>query len=88
VTEILVNKRQVSSVRGSQRTYNDVISDPTFDRFIRELCEADAEFAALWAAHRVWDKFHARTTFDHPVVGRLTLSIEVSVQRVSARSAR
>ncbi|MFI9723913.1 helix-turn-helix domain-containing protein [Streptomyces sp. NPDC052396] len=42
-----------------------------------ELSQASSEFAALWRRHEVWVKRGGETAFHHPVVGPLTLSIEV-----------
>nr|WP_109280344.1 helix-turn-helix transcriptional regulator [Streptomyces orinoci] len=44
---------------------------------VAELSEASAEFATLWQRHEVWVKRGGETAFRHPVIGPVTLAIEL-----------
>lgn len=46
-------------------------------RLADELTAASSEFAALWRRHEVWVKRGGETAFRHPVIGRITLGMEV-----------
>jgi hypothetical protein len=61
-------------LRAAAARYPD---DPELRALIAELVENSAEFAALWAARPVSGTRHLRKTFDHPVVGPLTLNCDV-----------
>ena len=51
--------------------------DPQLTALIGELTVSSPEFASLWAGHHVRDCAFATRDFDHPQVGRMTLSEEI-----------
>jgi transcriptional regulator with XRE-family HTH domain len=60
--------------------------DPAVQELIRELREGSAHFAALWVAHDVAPVPALTKTFDHPVVGSVT--VDCSTLEVADRDQR
>ena len=52
-------------------------NDPELKGLIRELLDGSQEFARLWAAHDVAPAPTLIKTFDHPVVGPVTVNCDV-----------
>jgi transcriptional regulator with XRE-family HTH domain len=64
----------VAYMRMAAARYPD---DPTMPALIGELSMKSPEFARLWAGHGVRDCGHMTREFNHPAVGRMTLTEEV-----------
>ncbi|WP_121193909.1 helix-turn-helix transcriptional regulator [Motilibacter peucedani] len=61
--------RMVATLRGA---YVENLGDPTWDRFVAELCGRSAEFARLWQRHEVASPGMREKRFVHPQVGLLS----------------
>ncbi|MEU6355425.1 helix-turn-helix transcriptional regulator [Streptomyces sp. NPDC047072] len=61
-------------LRAATARYPD---DPELSALVAELLEGSAEFARLWAAHDVTSRPALQKTFDHPVVGPVTVNCDV-----------
>ncbi|MFR9726629.1 helix-turn-helix transcriptional regulator [Streptomyces sp. MS19] len=68
-----VARQGISHLRVSAARHRD---DPGIAALVAELGGTSPEFRAMWAMHDVEDRSSGRKTFDHPVVGRLTLDYE------------
>ncbi|MFE9674223.1 helix-turn-helix transcriptional regulator [Streptomyces sp. NPDC006259] len=61
-------------LRAAAARYPD---DPELTELIAELVDGSEEFARLWAAHEVTARPTLRKTFDHPLVGPVTVDCDV-----------
>ncbi|MGW0586007.1 MmyB family transcriptional regulator, partial [Streptomyces sp. NPDC002920] len=61
-------------LRAAAARYPD---DPELTGLVRELRSGSRAFAELWAAHEVTPPPALRKTFDHPVVGVITVNCDV-----------
>ncbi|MEU3186964.1 helix-turn-helix transcriptional regulator [Streptomyces sp. NPDC006923] len=61
-------------LRATAARYPD---DPGVARLVSELLAGSAEFARLWASHDVCDAPSLRKTFQHPLVGPVTVNCDV-----------
>jgi hypothetical protein len=52
-------------------------SDPGLAALVRDLREGSATFRELWESHDVADNSHLTKTFQHPVVGPVTVNCDV-----------
>lgn len=57
--------------------------DAKLAELIGELTMKSSEFAAIWAKHPVHDCGHQTREFDHPQVGRMTLTVEICDSRTT-----
>lgn len=64
----------VRSLRATAGRYPD---DPEVTGLVRELLDGSAEFARLWAAHEVCAEPTLCKTFQHPVVGPVSVNCDV-----------
>ncbi|WP_218018278.1 helix-turn-helix domain-containing protein [Nocardia shimofusensis] len=67
-----VARNSVAQLRGAE----PASPGPTAE-LVAELSAASPEFTALWRRHEVWVKRGGRTSFRHPLIGRVTLANEV-----------
>ncbi|MFC5752381.1 helix-turn-helix domain-containing protein [Actinomadura rugatobispora] len=65
-----------NSVAGFRLGHGTAPEDPRVRAVLTALLERSAEFRELWARHDVRGKALETKTFDHPEVGRITLSME------------
>ncbi|TXS52502.1 XRE family transcriptional regulator [Streptomyces sp. uw30] len=72
VAEFARNSTQ--QLRAATARYPD---DPELAELVRELLDGSEEFAELWATHEVAAAPTLRKTFDHPVVGPVTVNCDV-----------
>ncbi|MFJ8632081.1 helix-turn-helix transcriptional regulator [Streptomyces sp. NPDC093568] len=72
VTEFARNSAQ--ELRAAAARYPD---DPELTGLVRELLDGSEEFARLWADHGVTSVPTLRKTFDHPLVGPVTVNCDV-----------
>ncbi|MEU0337771.1 helix-turn-helix transcriptional regulator [Streptomyces bobili] len=61
-------------LRAAAARYPD---DPELTELIAELLDGSEEFAGLWAAHEVTARPTLRKTFDHPLVGPVSVNCDV-----------
>nr|WP_279617118.1 hypothetical protein [Streptomyces regalis] len=69
-----ITPADAGQLRAAAARYPD---DPELTALIAELLDDSEQFAALWAAHEVTPAPTLRKTFDHPVVGPVTVNCDV-----------
>ncbi|MEU6174539.1 helix-turn-helix transcriptional regulator [Streptantibioticus parmotrematis] len=67
-------RSSVHNLRAAAGRYPD---DPELSALIAELLDGSEEFARLWSAHDVTARPTLCKTFDHPVVGTITVTCDV-----------
>nr|WP_240969191.1 helix-turn-helix transcriptional regulator [Streptomyces sp. HNM0575] len=65
------------SARGLRATAARYPGDPEVTRLVNELRAGSEEFARLWESHDVCAKTTQRKTFQHPLVGPVTVNCDV-----------
>jgi transcriptional regulator with XRE-family HTH domain len=66
-----------SSARRLRATAARYPADPELAALIRDLLAGSARFRELWASHDVADESTLRKTFEHPLVGPVTVNCDV-----------
>jgi hypothetical protein len=67
-------RRSARDLRAAAARYP---GDPEMTRLVRDLLAGSEEFARLWAAHDVCAEHTLRKTFQHPLVGPVTVNCDV-----------
>jgi transcriptional regulator with XRE-family HTH domain len=69
-------RRAAGSVASLRAAVGPDLDDPRLTELIGELSLKSPEFRRLWARHDVHEKTGGRKTYDHPLVGELTLEYQ------------